>query len=172
MVRFHGTIISLPKCYFHSTDSSRACVLYGFCDASAAAYAAIVYLCVGTEQAHFIASKTRVSPLSQQTIPRLELLSCLLLARLVTHVLAALETVIEVKLGSCFTDSKLALFWIQGEGKELKPFVHNRVKEIRELVSVNHWSHCPGKDNPADIPSRSVSPKELEVSLLWRHGPD
>ena len=37
VARFHGTIISLPRCYFHSTDSSRACVLYGFCDASAAA---------------------------------------------------------------------------------------------------------------------------------------
>ena len=96
-------------------------MLYGFCDASAAVYAAVVYLCVGTEQAHFMASKTRVSPLSQQTIPRLELLSCLLLARLITHVLAALETVIEVKLGSCFTDSKVALFWIQGEGEEWKP---------------------------------------------------
>ena len=39
-------------------------------------------------------------------------------------------------------------------------------------MSINHWSHCPGKDNPANIPSRGVSPKELEVSLLWRHGPD
>ena len=87
-----------------------------------------------------MASKTRVSSLSQQTILRFELLSCLLIARLITHVLAALETVIEVRLGSCFTDSKVALFWIQGEGKEWKPFVHNRVKEIRELVSVNHWS--------------------------------
>ena len=46
------------------------------------------------------------------------------------------------------------------------------MKEIRELVSVNHWSHCPGKENPGDIPSRGVSPKELETSLLWRHGPD
>ena len=36
VTRFHGTIISLPRCYFHSTQSSRACVLYGFCDASAA----------------------------------------------------------------------------------------------------------------------------------------
>ena len=50
----------------------------------------------------------------------------------ITHVLAALETVIEVKLGSCFTDSKVALFWIQGEGEEWKPFV---LKEIQVSVS-------------------------------------
>ena len=172
VAKFHGTVISMPRCYFHSSESSRKCVLYGFCDASTAAYAAVVYLCVGSDQAQFVASKTRVAPLSQQTIPRLELLSCLLLARLITNVLAALESVIEVRLGSCFTDSKVALFWIQGEDKEWKPFVHNRVKEIRGLVSAKHWSHCPGKNNPADIPSHGVSPQELEMSLLWRHGPD
>ena len=66
----------------------------------------------------------------------------------------------------------MELLWIQDEGKEWKPFVHNRMKEIQELVSVNHWSHCPGNKNPADIPSRGVSLKELKGSLLWRHGPD
>ena len=170
--KFHGTVISMPRCYFYSSESSRGCVLYGFCDVSTATYAAVVYRCVESEQAHFVASKTRVSPLSQQTIPQLKLLSCLVLARFITHVLAALESVIEVRLGLCFTDSKVALFWIQGEGKEWKPFVHNRVKEIRGLVSAKHWSHCPGKDNPADIPSRGVSQQELGMSLLWRHGPD
>ena len=100
-----------------------------------------------------------MAPLSQQTIPRLELLACLPLARLITNVLAAHESVIKVRLGSCFTDSKVALFWIQGE-------------EIRGLVSAKHWSHCPGKNNPADIPSHGVSPQELEISLLWRHGLD
>ena len=94
-------------------------MLYGFfCDAFTATYAAVVYLCVGSEQACFMPSKTRVSPLSQQTIPQLELLSCLLLVRLITRVLAALESVIEVRLGSYFTDSKVSLFWIQGESKE------------------------------------------------------
>lgn len=46
------------------------------------------------------------------------------------------------------------------------------MKEIRELVPLTHWSHCPGKDNPADLPSRGISPKELESSSIWRHGPD
>lgn len=53
----------------------------------------------------FVAAKTAVAPISGQTIPQLELLAVLLLARLITNVLNALEP--EVSLGrfSCFTDS-------------------------------------------------------------------
>ena len=116
--RFQGIVLSVPRCYFGSTDIPRECVLHGFCDASTVVYAAVVYLCIEPEQAQFVASKTRVSPLTQQTIPRLELLSCLLLARLIKHVQAAFATVIKTQLGLCFTDSKVALFWIRGEGKE------------------------------------------------------
>ncbi|XP_065891666.1 uncharacterized protein [Dysidea avara] len=170
--RFQGTAITLPRCYFQFIDKQSPSILYGFCDASAAVYAAVVYLCVSSQSAYFVTSKTRVAPHSQQTIPRLELLSCLLLAKLMCHVFEALNTVIDVKIGSCFTDSKVALFWIQGEGKQWKQFIHNRVTAIRQLVPVQHWAHCAGKNNPADLPSRGVSTKDLEKSLMWRHGPD
>ena len=131
-----------------------------------------MYLRTGIDSTFFVASKTRVSSLNQQTIPRLELLSCLLLAKLISHVLEALATVIDVRIGSCFTDSKVALYWIKGQGKQWKQFVHNRVTDIRRLVAVQHWSHCAGTDNPADLPSRGISSKQLETSLMWRHGPD
>ena len=32
--------------------------------------------------------------------------------------------------------------------------------------------HCAGRDNPADIPSRGLTPKELATSELWMNGPD
>lgn len=50
-------------------------------------------------------------------------------------------------------------------------FVQNRVKEIRKLITPDCWSHCPGKENPADIPSRRLTPLELSVNTLWRCGP-
>jgi hypothetical protein len=63
--------------------------LHGFCDASERAYAAVIYLVVQTDSercVRFVASKTRVAPLRELAIPRLELLSSLLLARLMDTV--------------------------------------------------------------------------------------
>ena len=33
----------------------------------------------------------------------------------------------------------------------LEAFCANRVKEIRESVSSEHWYHCSGENNPADL---------------------
>jgi len=170
VANFQGVIISVPRCYF-PTGTTEHCVLYGFCDASKSAYAAVVYLYSVSGLVQFVVSKTRVAPLVQMTIPRLELLSCLLLAKLMANVKVALEKVINIQLGMCFTDSKVALYWVQGVTKEWKQFVHNRVVEIRKLIPVANWCHCPGKDNPADLPSRGISPRELQSSQSWLHGP-
>ena len=43
--------------------------------------------------------------------------------------------------------------------------------EIRKLVPAEHWNHCPGAENPADIPSRGILPTQLASSELWWSGP-
>ena len=118
-----------------------------------------------------VASKSRVSPLKPQTIPRLELMGALLLARLIVSTTNSLSSELKLDPPVCYTDSKITLFWLRGIEKDWKPFVHNCVKEIRQLVSVEHWYHCPGKDNPADAPSRGMTPSELRGHTLWWEGP-
>ena len=44
--------------------------------------------------------------------------------------------------------------------------MENRVKESPE-----HWNHCPGKDNPADVPSRGSRADVLKQSKKWWNGP-
>ena len=168
--------LCIPRCYFSrfAETTSCACTLIGFCDASQKAYAAVVFLRMRTADecvTHFVASKTRVAPLHGQTIPRLELLSALLLARLLTTITQALEP--ERRLGNpvCYTDSRIALYWIRGCDKEWKQFVQNRVNEIRTLVASDCWYHCPGEHNPADIPSRGIELSQLVDSALWMTGP-
>ena len=89
-----------------------------------------------------------------------------------TSVSNSLKSQLTLNPPKCFTDSKVALYWILGNNKEWKQFVQNRVIEIRKLVPSKHWSHCRSQDNPADIPSRGNSPRELINNKLWWSGPD
>ena len=143
-----STPLRFPRHYFHSlrTSSTSKFQLLGFCDASNAAYAAVVYIVESSEDQRtprFVVSKTRVSPLKVQ-------LSALLLARLITTVIESLTPRYELLAPMCFTDSQVTLFWIRGIDKDWKPFVQKRV---RRLVPAQCWSHCLGKGNPANIPS-------------------
>lgn len=54
--------------------------------------------------------------------------------------------------------------------KTWKPFVQNRVRSIRQLVPRDNWKHCGGWENPADLPSRGITVKELIGSALWLQG--
>ena len=147
-----------------------------FCDASQKAYAAVVYMQAergNVIHTQFMCSKTRVAPVKKMTIPRLELLSALLLARLISTVQRALEPELQMEDSRCYTDSTVALFWITGLDKEWKQFVMNRVVEIRSFVPPSCWRHCAGTQNPANIPSRGVSSQELQAKMEnWLHGPN
>ena len=82
-----------------------------------------------------------------------------------------LETEIQLAPPQCFTDSKVSYHWITGCNKAWKPFVQNRVNKIRKVVPATQWHHCPGKDNPADLPSHGLTLAELIDSKLWFQGP-
>ena len=104
--------------------------------------------------------------MKKQSIPRLELLGAVLLARLV-HQFSSKEK--ELKTIN-WTDSMTALCWIKNE-RMWKQYVQHRVEEVRKLTSKDDWRHCPGESNPADIPSRGLSAKELSTNTTWWNGP-
>ena len=176
----HGLAQTCPlhisRCILHHAEDKRDAVysLQGFSDASQEAYAAVIYLKVVTSngvEVRFVASKTRVAPAKGMTIPRLELLAALLLSKLMVNVSCALEPELTLDDPSCFTDSKVTLYWIQGQTKECKQFAQNRVRDIRRLLPIHVWKHCSGHENPADIPSRGMDLAELANNPLWWNGP-
>ena len=61
----------------------------------------------------------------------------------------------------CWSDSNVALAWIQSTSKEYKPFVQNRVNEIRKLIHPECWRYCLSSCNPADTESRGCKPTDL-----------
>ena len=126
--------ISMPR-YYHVTELSPVSVeLHGFSDASEKAYAAVVYLrsvySDGTVSTCIIASKTRVTPIKRQTIPRLELLGATILSRLVNTILKSLPMKPQVY---CWTDSLKVLCWIKNH-RHWKQYVQIRVAEIRQFT--------------------------------------
>ena len=169
-----ANVMTVPRCYHMITGTCLTARLIGFCDASSKAYAAVVYLRVEDDDdvsVTFVAAKTRVTPIKTISIPRLELLSALLLSRLVKNVEGALQSELRLNETICYTDSKVTLCWIQGKNHEWKQFVGNRVASIHTVVPPSNWYHCPGKENPADIPSRGMTPSELSQNTLWLSGP-
>lgn len=147
--------------------------LHGFSDASVQGYGACLYLRstndTGSHFVHLLCSKTRVAPLKTLSVPRLELCAAVVLARLASQAYKALNITFNDLI--FWTDSTVVLGWIGTTPNLLKPFVANRVAEIQELSQTATWRHVPTKDNPADLPSRGVSPSQLKECSLWWNGP-
>ena len=101
-----------------------------------------------------IASKTRIAPSKAHTIPRLELMTTLLLARLVTSVNKALMKTIQITRVFCWSDSQIALWWIKHGSNVHKQFIQNRATEIRALIVKEKWGYCPTTVNLSDPASR------------------
>eukprot|EP00731_Ephydatia_muelleri_P001922 Em0001g1922a len=172
--------LRIPKYYFSGIDVStlHTCTLF---DVSKKAYAAVIFLQMKTPNqcmTRFMVSRTRVAN-SIQTIPRLELLAALLLARLVSTITKAVQPELIFDRMVCFTDSKIALYWIRGFSKEWKQFVQNRVDEIRTLVAMDScsmWLNGPKwiaddefepQYSDTSIPEECLS--EMKVKDLMAH---
>ena len=150
--------------------------IVGFSDASEKAYCAALFLRVikdGEVKSHLLTAKTKLAPLKTLTIPRLELSGCLLLVRLYQSISGFTDI-----LGNSgrmvsyfFTDSTIALGWLNTPLYKLKTFVCNRVAEILQSTSVSQWHHVSSGDNPADCGSRGLYPENLISHTLWWTGP-
>ncbi|UYV81516.1 hypothetical protein LAZ67_20001410 [Cordylochernes scorpioides] len=144
--------------------------LHVFCDASAIAYATVIFMRIENASVivvRFFETRNRLATIKRITIPRLELLACLIGARLLVHVLENLEESPE-KI-QCWTDSSLAIYWIQQQ-ENWAQFVSNRVKEITTLTKSEDWNHVAGEHNPADLPFRGESPSKF-IKSGWWEGP-
>ena len=150
--------------------------LYGFSDASRKAYCAVIYLVSKTSigySSELLTSKTKVVPLKEQTIPRLELLGVVILARLMASVQEALNVVIaSLPVNECYFIDSTTVLYLGKNSKEYKQFVQNRKDEINKLPPHEQWHHCETKRNPADISTRRQSAIKLKENDLWLKGPE
>ena len=120
-----------------------------------------------------LVAKSKVAPIKQLSIPRLELCGMLLGSALVKAVIRALnEADIVATAVYGWTDSTIALAWIADTPRVWNTFVANRVAQIQEVMEVECWHHVGTAENAADLGTRGLEPGQLEGSKLWWQGPE
>ncbi|XP_025267293.1 uncharacterized protein LOC112638911 [Camponotus floridanus] len=149
-VAFHAQIpaleqIRVPR-WINLNPSCTRVEVHGFSDASERA---------------LVTAKTKITPLKQVSLPRLELSAAVLLCRLAKHAMEILDLTAPLHL---WTDSTVALGWIRGHPSRWQTYVANRVSEIQRTTPQAAWHHVPGQDNPADCASRGLSPQKTAGS--------
>ncbi|XP_043499936.1 uncharacterized protein LOC122522719 [Polistes fuscatus] len=147
--------------------------IHGFCDASQAGYGGSLYVRsrdqVGNVHVRLFCAKSRVAPLKDTTIPRLELCGALTLARLYREIRASCG--IRPNKIIFWSDSTIVLGWLRRDPNTLKQFTANRVREIQEICVGITWRHVRTENNPADALSRGQLPREFIKNNSWFHGP-
>ena len=116
----------------------------------------------------FVAAKSRVAPLKELTIPRLELQAAVVGSRLGKTILQ--ESRLKFEKVRYLSDSRVALAWIQGESRSYKPIVLCLVGEIQSNSKPSEWSNCPTSLNVADDLTKGISLEQM--SGRWFNGPE
>ena len=118
--------------------------------ACAAIYARFQRKC-GKFSNQLVFSRSKLIP-SGTTQPRAELIA----ATLNTHTGEVVKRAFGDlhKSSTKLTDSQIVLFWINGNTKQMKPWVRNRVAEIQRFTNSDSWKYIKSSDMIADIGTR------------------
>ena len=147
--------------------------IHHFSDASDVGYGEASYLRLennnGQVNCSLLMGKSRVAPLKQTTIPRLELTA----ATVAVKVGALLKT--ELEFGDIeefyWTDSTVVLGYLKNESRRFHLFVANRVRMILNHSTKSQWRYVETKMNPADDASRGINITRYLKNKRWFEGP-
>ena len=119
----------LPWCYNPTGINTSSWELHGFCDASELAYRGVVYLRFKDPddivRMALVIAKTKVSPIKNLSIPRLELCGAVIVSRPLDYCRQVLE--IPINNTYAWTDSTVVLSWVRGNPRQFKRFIGNCV---------------------------------------------
>lgn len=145
-----------------------------YSDASNVAYSTCAYIRFklqnGTYSAQLLAAKSRIAPIRQITIPRLELCAAVLSSRLRNVIKKETNFVFEKVFH--IVDSLIVRSQIQKESHGFGTFVGTRIAEIQTLTDTNEWWWVASDDNAADYATRPQHPSNLGSDSAWQKGPE
>ncbi|XP_051785425.1 uncharacterized protein LOC127528746 [Erpetoichthys calabaricus] len=143
--------------------------MHHFADASEDGYSTVTYLVLTNEEGQrhcsFLMGKSRVAPLKQVTIPRLELTAAVVAVKMDKMLKGELQMPLEES--TFWTDSTTVLKYISNESTRFKTFVANRISVIRDHSQPSQWRYVTSVLNPADQASRGLSIENFLKSTIW-----
>ncbi|XP_062714172.1 uncharacterized protein LOC134290955 [Aedes albopictus] len=169
------TQFRIDRCYFpgYTPKALETLELHVFVDASVSAYAAVAYFRIvdrGTVRCSLVSSKTKVAPIKQLSVPRLELQAAVLGTRLMKSIISSHTLSINRKV--FWSDSNTVLAWLRSDQRRFHQFVAFRIGEIQEETDVSEWRKVPSGWNVADDATKwGNGPKALNSSR-WVQGPE
>ena len=156
--------VHVPRC----VQLQPATRIHVFCDASATAYATIVFAVTPSQESTLLFCKARVAPVKPPlSVPRLELMAALIGCRFAYR----LREIVDISRVHFWLDSTSVLSWVRKGPSKKDIFVSNRIKEICDKSSPDEWRYVPTHLNAADIPSRGARLADLSTNSLYLHGP-
>ena len=163
--------IKVPRCYKPDDFCQiKLAELHNFSDASGKGYGQCSCLRLTDDSGRIHCSlamlKSRVTPLEQIIVPRLELTPALVNAIVGNSLLKELDydQIDEIY----WTDSRVVLGYIFNNARRFHTFVSNRIQQIRDLTSVDQWRYIATKFNQADVASRGLDAHHLfDGGLVW-----
>ena len=166
--------ISVPRCMkpqgFGEVENIQ---LHHFSDASVDGYGTVSYIRMvdehGKIHCSILMAKSKLAPLKQITIPRLELSAAVLAVRIDQTLKRELDVSVDESV--FWTDSTAVLKYIRNEDKRFHTFVANRLAVIHSGSVASQWHHVSTKLNPADHASRGMAAEQLVNNSQWFCGP-
>lgn len=128
----------------------------------------------GTFWCRLIMSKGRIAPKHRATIPRMELSGATLSIRMEKFLLERLKLPFGKVLH--LVDSSTVLGYLNKDNGSFKPYEGVRISEIQSNSryvdgNLQDWAWISGGENPADLCTKPVKPKEIGPDSVWQKGP-
>ena len=107
--------------------------------------------------------KSRIAP-KNQTIPRLELIASLIIAKLMAHITDALHHFTVSRIVYC-VDSMTVLYWLDNKTTWLQ-YVRNKLKKIQDLLK-GEWNHVTNHQITSNAGKRGTT----KITDMWLKRP-
>ncbi|XP_055542520.1 uncharacterized protein LOC129728131 [Wyeomyia smithii] len=167
-------VVKIPRYYFGdglALDYSTL-QLHIFADTSENAYGCVGYfriLAGEVPRCALVQAKSKVAPIKQVSIPRLELMAAVQGVRLAENIKDNHSLNIEQVF--YWTDSRTVHSWVVSDQRKYKAFVAFRIGEIISRSRPSEWRWVPTKLNVADQLTKWSNGPKLDSNSSWLRGP-